>query len=267
MNPRKPVAAASPWRNLYLDNRTRIRAVSSVIGGFVLWEIVARYLLTNRMIIVPFSTMMVTLWNLAHTGELWKNLSASLLEFVVGFSLAMVAGIFLGFLTGTSTRAREYLEPLVSALYATPLVALIPFYIVVFGIQTASKVALVFTVAVFPILINTQAGILSVERNLLEVASSFRASRLQIFFKVQIPAAIPFVISGLRLGVGRALTGVVVAEFFFATSGIGFMISIASQNFDTAKVLLGVFIFSLAGVVAIGFLQRIEKRMAPWRPT
>lgn len=267
MNVRTPFAATSAWRNLYLDNRTRIRAVLSVIGGLVLWEVVARRVLTNRLIIVPFSTVMVTLLDLARSGELWKNVSASLVEFVLGFSLAMIAGIFFGFLTGTSTRAREYLEPLVSALYATPLVALIPFYIVVFGIQLASKVALVFTIAVFPILINTQAGILSVDRNLLEVASSFRASRLQIFFKVQIPAAIPFVISGLRLGVGRALTGVVVAEFFFATAGVGFMISIASQNFDTAKVLLGVFIFSLAGVVAIGFLQRIEKRMAPWRPT
>lgn len=258
------------WHNIgliYLENRTRVRAVGSVVGGFILWEIVSRSVLTNRMIIVPFSTVMITLWDLGRSGELWKHVYASLTEFVLGFVLATIAGVFLGFLTGTSRRAREYLEPLISALYATPLVALIPFYIVVFGIQLASKVALVFTIAVFPIVINTQAGILSVERTLLEVASSFRASPLQIFFKVQIPASIPFIISGLRLGVGRALTGVVVAEFFFATAGIGFMISIASQNFDTARVLLGVFIFSLAGVVAIGFLQRIEKRMAPWRPT
>ena len=258
------------WHNivlLYLENRARIRAAASVLGGFILWEVASRSVLTNRMIIVPFSTVMITMWDLARSGELWKHAYASLTEFVLGFLLAMIAGVFLGFLTGTSRRAREYLEPLISALYATPLVALIPFYIVVFGIQVASKVALVFTIAVFPIIINTQAGILSVEQSLLEVASSFRASRLQIFFKVQIPAAIPLVISGLRLGVGRALTGVVVAEFFFATAGVGFMISIASQNFDTARVLLGVLIFSLAGVLVISFLQRLEKRMAPWRLT
>jgi len=162
MNPRKPPAANSAWRNVYLENRAKIRAVSSLIGGFVLWELISRFVITNRMIIVPFSTVMVTMWELARSGELWKHVSASLTEFALGFSMAMVAGIFLGFLTGTSARAREYLEPLVSALYATPLVALIPFYIVVFGIQVASKVALVFTIAVFPILINTQAGILSV---------------------------------------------------------------------------------------------------------
>lgn len=252
---------------IYTENRARIRAVVSVAGGFFLWEILSRTVLTNRMVIVPFSTVLVTLWELSRSGELWKHVSASLAEFALGFSLAVLAGILTGFVTGTSKRARDYLEPLISALYATPLVALIPFYIVVFGIQLASKVALVFTIAVFPIVINTQAGILSVERNLVEVASSFRASRWQIFLKVQIPAAIPFIISGLRLGVGRALTGVVVAEFFFATAGLGFMISIASQNFDTARVLLGVFIFSLAGVGVIGFLQKLEKRMAPWRLT
>jgi NitT/TauT family transport system permease protein len=265
MNLHEPSSDKFRWRELYFEHRIRIRAVLSVIGGFALWEILARTVLTNRLVIVPFSTVLSTIWALARTGELWKNVYVSLIEFLLGFSLAALAGIFLGFLTGTSIRAREYLDPLVAALYATPLVALIPFYILVFGIQLASKVALVFTIAVFPIVINTQAGILSVDRNLLEVASSFRASRRQIFFKVQLPAAIPFIISGLRLGVGRALTGVVVAEFFFATAGLGFMISIASQNFDTARVLLGVLIFSLAGVAAIGLLQSIEKRMAPWR--
>ena len=149
------------WRNVYAEHRPRIRAVFSVIGGFVLWEIVARTVLTNRLIIVPFSTVLETIWSLARTGELWKDIYVSLAELLLGFSLAAVIGIFVGFLTGTSTRIRESLDPLVSALYATPLVALIPFYIIVFGIYLASKVALVFTLAVFPVIINTSAGILS----------------------------------------------------------------------------------------------------------
>ena len=247
--------------------RARRRAVVSIIGGLILWEVLARTVLTNRLVIVPLSTVLDALWVSLRTGELWKNLYVSLLEFVLGFGLAAVVGIFLGFLTGSNRAIREHLEPLISALYATPLVALIPFYILIFGIQLASKVALVFTIAVFPILINTQAGLLGVERNLLEVAESFRATRRQIFFKVQLPAAIPFIVSGLRLGVGRALTGVVVGELFFATAGLGFMISIAAQGFDTAKVLLGVLLFALAGVAAIAILQAFEKRMAPWRTT
>jgi ABC-type nitrate/sulfonate/bicarbonate transport system permease component len=150
MNLRNSSRRKFRWRELYLEHRTRARAVASVIGGFLLWEILARTVLTNRLIIVPFSTVLSTIWALAGTGELWKNVYASLTEFLLGFSLAAVAGVFLGFLTGTSVRAREYLEPLVAALYATPLVALIPFYILIFGIQLASKVALVFTIAVFP---------------------------------------------------------------------------------------------------------------------
>jgi NitT/TauT family transport system permease protein len=250
-----------------IERRAQRRAVVSVVGGLLLWEILARTVLTNRLVIVPLSTVLEALWISLRTGELWKNLYVSLTEFVLGFGLAAIVGIFLGFVTGTSRAIREHVEPLIAALYATPLVALIPFYILIFGIQLASKVALVFTIAVFPIVINTQAGLLGVERNLLEVAASFRATRRQIFFKVQLPAAIPFIVSGLRLGVGRALTGVVVGELFFATAGLGFMISIAAQGFDTAKVLLGVLLFALAGVAAIAVLEVFEKRMAPWRTT
>ncbi len=265
MNPNSAFQTRSRQRRAYSGQRFRIRPLLSVIGGFVLWEILARTVITNRLVMVPFSAVIETIGTIARSGELWKNLYVSLAEFFLGFCLAAIVGVFLGFLTGTSTRLREYLEPLVSALYATPLVALIPFFIIVLGIGIASKLALVFTVAVFPIMINTQVGILAVERNFLEVASSFRASRFQIFFKVQLPAAIPLIISGLRLGVGRALTGVVVGELFFATAGLGFMISIASQTYDTAKVYAGVLLFSLAGVLAIGLLEHLEKRMAPWR--
>jgi NitT/TauT family transport system permease protein len=253
------------FRVFYADQRRRIHATISIVGGLILWEILARTVITNRLVIVPLSSVLQTMWLLGRTGQLWKDIYVSLTEFVLGFGLATAVGIFLGFLMGTSIRVREYLEPLVTALYATPLVALIPFYILIFGIYIASKVALVFSVAVFPILINTYVGLLSVERNLIEVAASFRASRVQIFLKVQVPAALPFIISGLRLGVGRGLTGVVVGELFFATAGLGFMISIAAQTFDTARVLLGVLLFSLAGILAIGLLQNVEKRMAPWR--
>jgi len=255
----------SGWRAFYDQNRPRIRAVLSILAGFALWEIVAEKIITNRLIVVPFSAVMKALWKLAITGELWHHFYVSAAEFVLGFFLAAAVGIFLGFLMGTNTWFRESLEPLVSALYATPLVALIPFYILLFGIYMASRVALVFTVSVFPILISTSAGLLSVDRNLLEVASSFSATRKQVFFKIQIPAALPFIVSGLRLGVGRALTGVVVGELFFATAGFGYMISIAGQTFDTPMLFVGVLIFALAGVLAIGLLQKLEKRMAPWR--
>lgn len=253
------------WQEIYADYRSYIHPLFSVIGGVLLWEILAQTVLTNRLIVVPLSSVVRALWDLAKAGELWKHFYTSGLEFLAGFFLAAAAGIFLGFFMGTSARVRECLEPLVSALYATPLVALIPFFIILFGISIFSKIVLAFTVAVFPVLINTYVGILSVDRNFLEVASSFGASRWQTFFKVQVPAALPFIVSGLRLGVGRALTGVVVGEFFFATTGLGFMISIAAQNFDTARVFVGVLVFVLAGVSVTAFLERMERRIVPWR--
>ena len=261
-----PAVHEESWKAFYDKYRLYFHSVISVTGGLILWEVMARTVLTNKLIVVPFSSVMRTLWSLAGSGELWKHLYASGMEFFLGFFLAAGVGIFLGFFMGTSTRIREYFEPLVSALYATPLVALIPFYIILFGISIASKIALAFTLAVFPVLINTYAGILSVDKNLLEVGISFGASRRQIFLKIQIPAALPFVVSGLRLGVGRALTGVVVGEFFFATSGVGFMISIAAQNFDTARVFVGVVICALSGILAVAFLERIGKRITPWHP-
>lgn len=254
------------WKEIYANYRSYIHPLLSVVGGLLLWEIAAQKVLTNRLIIVPLSSVLQAAWDLAKTGELWKHFYTSGIEFLSGFFLAAAVGIFLGFLMGTSARIREHLEPLVSALYATPLVALIPFFIILFGISIVSKIALAFTVAVFPVLINTYLGILSVDRNLLEVASSFGANRWQTFFKVQVPAALPFIVGGLRLGVGRALTGVVVGEFFFATTGLGFLISIAAQNFDTARVFVGVLVFVLAGVLVVAFMEKVERWVAPWHP-
>lgn len=260
------VARRSGWRVIRERARPYLHPCLSVIGGLLLWELVADRVLTNRLIIVPLSTVVRTTWGLARSGELWKHVTMSGMEFLLGFSLAAAAGIFLGFLIGTSIRLREYLEPTISALYATPLVALIPFYIIVFGVSPLSKVALAFTVAVFPIVINTYVGVLAVDRQFLEVAASFGATRAQTFRKVQIPAALPFIVSGLRLGVGRALTGVVVGEFFFASAGLGYMISVAAQNFDTARVFAGVVIVVLAGILAMALLGEVERRTAAWRP-
>jgi ABC-type nitrate/sulfonate/bicarbonate transport system permease component len=135
----------------------------------------------------------------------------------------------------------------------------------VFGIGVESKAAIAFTLAVFPVLINTITGITSVDRGYLEVARSFNLRRRQIFTKVLIPASLPFIVSGLRLASGRALTGVVVGELFFASAGVGHLISLASQTFNTSRLLAGVLIFAGAGVVMTGLLRRLELRLAPWR--
>jgi NitT/TauT family transport system permease protein len=160
---------------------------------------------------------------------------------------------------------RTIFTPWVSAIYSTPIVALSPLLILWFGLGLASKVVVVFVVAVFPVLVNTQAGIESADEGLIETARAFGARRTQIFTKVLLPASVPFIVAGLRLGVGRGLVGVVVAELFGATSGLGYMITVASQVFDMGGLFAAVVILAAAGVISTEAIKMLERRLAPWR--
>jgi NitT/TauT family transport system permease protein len=153
----------------------------------------------------------------------------------------------------------------VSILYSSPLVALMPFYLLIFGVGLLSKVAIIFTVSIFPILLNTCTGMRATDRSLLEVAHSFSCNEMQTFTKIQLPSALPFMLTGIRLGIGRALTGVVVGELFSSQAGVGYLIATAGQSFDAATVLMGVLIFTLAGLGLMTLLNWADKYFAPWR--
>ena len=245
--------------------RSRRRAVLSVIGGLLIWEFVGQFLVTNPILFSPLSKVLVVGWNLLLSGALLRHLGVSALEFSLGFALSALVGIALGFFMATSRRAQDILDPWVSFFYSSPLVALMPFFLLIFGVGLASKVAIVFVIAVFPILLNAFVGIRSADPHLLEVARAFNCTRAQVFTKVLMPAALPFVIVGLRLGIGRALTGVVVGELFASRAGVGYLITSAGLSFDTATVFLGVLIFSLMGVLLMEGLKILEQRLAPWR--
>ena len=267
--PRTVSAPAAPPRTerpTYLRrHRAKVRVAVSLAVGLVLWELIGRFVVTNRLFFVPLSSVLAALGDLATGQDLAYNLWVSGSEFLIGFLLAGVAGIVLGVVIGSSRRLTEYLDPWISFFYATPLVALTPFFILIFGIGLQSKAAIAFTMAVFPVLINSIAGIQAVERNYLEVARSFHLSRQQVFTKVLVPASLPFLVSGLRLASGRALIGVVVGELLFSSAGIGHIISLSAQTFDTAQLLAGVLIFAIAGVVMNALLKRLEEHLAPWR--
>ncbi len=245
--------------------KSRRRVFLSIIGGLLLWEITGRWFVTDPILFAPLSKVLQTGWALTVSGEIWKHLGVSMAEFLIGFVLASIFGVGLGFLMATSRRAQDILDPWVSFFYSSPLVALTPFFLLIFGVGIASKVAIVFTVAIFPILLNAFVGIRSADPHLLEVARAFNCSKRQVFSKVLLPAALPFVIVGLRLGIGRALTGVVVGELFASQAGVGYLITTAGQSFDTATVFLGVLLFSVIGVTIMEGLKRVEHYMAPWR--
>jgi len=241
-----------------------LRGLASLAVVAIVWEIAGR---SGRwpLILAPISDIWAKFLQLAGSGELLRHIAVSLNEFLVGFALAAVVGILLGILIASSKAAKDFIDPWVSAVYATPTVALAPLFIFVFGIDAPSKMAVVFLLAVFPIVINTATGITSTDRIYIEAARSFSATRAQIFTKVLIPSALPFIVAGLRLGIGRGLVGVVVGEFIGARAGLGYLIFRSSQGFQIDAMWVGVFLLAGTGVLAVSVLQRVERRMAPWR--
>jgi NitT/TauT family transport system permease protein len=250
---------------VYVRQRARIRGAATFLWIVVLWEVAARYAIRDEKILAPFSKVVVALANLFRTGEIWKHFYVSAYEFGLGFLLAALVGVIVGFLMGTVKPVREYLDPWVAGLYSAPLVALAPLYIMFFGVGLEAKIALVFSVSVFPIIVNTFAGVYSINPGLVEVARSFNATRAQVLLKVLFPFSLSYIVTGLRLGVGRGLTGVVVGEFFFANAGLGFLVALAGQTFNTPLLFAGILVFAVAGIAITGALKRLEEKLAPWR--
>ena len=157
-------------------------------------------------------------------------------------------------------------DPFINAMNATPRVALLPLVIIWLGIGIFSKIGIIFLGAVFSILINTRDGVKTTPVNLLNAARSFGASEGMVFKTVVVPSMMPFILTGLRLAVGRALVGVLVGELYAATAGIGFMITVAGATFQTDKVFVGVLIFAISGMIGMELLTKLEQRFDKWRP-
>lgn len=243
-----------------------------MLAGIVLWQLaydgLARTVYfqaysINHFFASPWQVIQ-TFGELYRDGELVRNCYFSFLEFVYGFLLAIVVGVPFGFIMATQKKIDNYLDPWVSCIYATPRVALAPIIVVWFGLGIFPASLVVFLGAVFPILLNTYTGIKSVRQNLIDVVRAFGGSRLQIFFKVMIPDATPAIIAGMRLAVGRAVIGVVVAELFGAEAGLGFMVYFYSQRFMPGPVFVGIVVLVVFGILAFLALERLQRWLSPW---
>jgi NitT/TauT family transport system permease protein len=193
--------------------------------------------------------------------QLWQ--SASVL--VTGFGLAIVSGLAVGTAMGMFRAVRRILDPYVSAFYAMPTVALIPLVIIWLGLGFEAKVFLTWLVAVFPVIINAEIGVASVPPAFIETARAFGCSRWQVFRRVILHATVPFFIAGVRLGLGRALVGVVVAEMFTALTGLGYMIVLYGNTFRTAELFVPILVLAVISIAITNLIQRLERRIAPWR--
>ena len=195
------------------------------------------------------------------------NLLVSGQEYLVGFLLAAVTGILLGLLLGMFRRLRYLVEPWLDAIYATPTIALVPLIILVFGIGFTQKVVVVWLEAIFVITVSVMSGVGAAEKKHLDTALSFRASRRLRFTSVIVPSSVPFVLTGLRLGATRALVGVVVAEFLASNAGLGFYINFSGTTLRTDRVMLGVILLGLFGIIVGELIRRVENRFEKWRPS
>lgn len=247
-------------------------AAYSVISGIGIWQLAYEGLARthyfeayaiNHFLSSPLQVI-ETFGQLYRSGELFRHSYFSLLEFVYGFLLAIVVGIPVGFIMATQKKINYYLDPWVSCIYATPTVALAPIIMVWFGLGIFPNSLVVFLGALFPILLNTYTGIKSVRQNLVEVIKAFGGSPAQVFFKVMIPDATPAIITGLRLAVGRAVISVVVAEWFGAEAGLGYMVYFYAQLFRPGPVFVGIVILVIFGIMTFTLIEKAQGWLSPW---
>jgi len=261
------VAEASTLYKFYLNQEKKILGTASVIVFLTVWELIGGvFQLINPMFMSAPSLIGKAGYQLFASGEIWNDLRVSGIEFAWGYALSVIFAIPFGIACGWYKRMAYIFDPFINAMNATPRVALLPLVIIWLGIGILSKVGIIFLGAVFPILINTRDGVKTTPYNLLNAAKSFGASEWQIFKSVVLPSTVPFILTGLRLGVGRALIGVMVGELYAATAGIGFMITVAGATFQTDKVFVGVLVFAISGVVCMELLTKLENRFDKWRP-
>ena len=251
----------------YASNERAIIGTSGVFLFLCVWEYTGGIAkLINPLFLSAPSRILKAGYDLFASGEIYNDLWVSGVELALGFLLAIVTAIPLGLLAGWYRRFNYLCEPFLDALNATPRVALLPLIIIWVGIGIWSKVLIVYLGAFFPIVINTLAGVRTTDVRLLKAARSFKANDAKLFTSVILPSTVPFIMAGLRQGLGRALVGVVVGELYAATAGVGFMITVAGATFQTDKVFVGVLIIAAAGVVLTKALERIEHRFEKWRP-
>jgi NitT/TauT family transport system permease protein len=235
----------------------------SLAAGGALWEFGARG--ANQAVAVPLSETVERLVEMLQSGELERSIGSSLALFATGLVLALLLAVPMGLLLARVRWLRMAFADYIMLLYAMPTVALIPFIMSMFGLEFTAKAIVVFLFAFFPMLYNTVEGARSIRPELIEVARSFRSSETQIWFDVLFPATLPYMMTGFRQAIGRALVGMVAAEFFLSASGIGELIMVTSRNFDTAALFGTTLVVTILGVALMRIGTALEERFTVWR--
>jgi len=243
----------------------RLVSILSPILLLVLWEGAGRFGLLDVRFFPPPTAIAQAFPTLLASGELWDDTLVSLGRIAIGFLIGAVPGLVLGLAMGLSRYLRAALNPMVGALYPIPKSAILPLLILVFGTGEASKYAIVASGVFFLVLLNTVAGVLSIEPVYLDVGRNFGAGRLQTFLTVALPGALPLVFTGIRLAWGTALILIVVGEIFVSRSGLGYLINNSYQTFQVEKMYAGLIVLSAIGYLSFLLLDELQRWLIPWR--
>ena len=245
-----------------INSKFAVRLIS-LAAVLSLWEFYGRRV--NPILFTYPSAVARAVGELADSGELWSYMQQSLLVLAYAAFFAVVVGVVLGVAMGRFTIFEWAADIYINALYSMPMVAVVPLIVLWFGFKIPAKVIIVFAFMVFPVLLNTFEGVKNVDRNLQEVARSFCSSEAQLWRHLIIPSAIPFIVAGVRLAIGRGLVGMIVAEFYTSVTGLGYMIVRYANALETDKLFVPIVVVMLLGVGLMSLAKWIEGRIAPWR--
>jgi sulfonate transport system permease protein len=238
-----------------------IRLVSVAVF-LVLWEITGRGI--DPVLFTTPSAVAVAAVEMIRSGELWTYLYPSLVVLLYGFTLAVVFGIGIGLLLARYWVLDVALSVYITFLYSIPSVALVPLIVLWAGYEQTAKVIILFLFAFFPMVINTYQGVKAVDPKLIEVGRAFRCNEGQLWANIVIPASLPFIVTGLRLALGRGLIGMVLADLYTALSGIGYLIARTAATYQVNRMFVPIVTLGLLGVTLTALLRLIEKYVAPW---
>ncbi|MGH3245931.1 MAG: ABC transporter permease [Trebonia sp.] len=259
----RPVGGRRPRRRPISSARRWTLRIASVAAILIAWQVYGGRI--NPILLSDPSAVAVAFVDMVRDGSLGTALASSLEVLGLGFLFGAVAGVTIGLAAGRSDTIAALIDIPVNALYAVPAVALVPVIVLWFGFEVTTKTIVVFLFVVFPVLINTTRGVREVDPELVEVARSFCSSERRMWFDLILPSALPFIVTGLRLSIGRALIGVIIAEYYTSLSGLGDLISTSASNFQTARMFVPIVIIALLGVFFTALLELAERRLVQWR--
>lgn len=259
------IADVGERKRIAAKRRDVILSIASPLGLLAAWEIAARFHLIDVRFFPAPSSIILALLSAAQSGELLDNTAISLERLIFGFLLGGVPALILGIIMGISRPVRAFIDPLIAATYPIPKSAILPLILLIFGLGEMSKVVMVAIGVFYPIAINATAGVLQISRIYLDVGQSFKAGRWETFRTIALPGALPFIMTGVKLGVGLGLILIAIAEMMGAKSGLGYMIWSAWETFAVERMYVGLFMIAIIGFVLTLGLNELERWLIPWK--